>query len=376
MIAEELCYAGIRELGGLFRRGALSPVDYATDLLGRIERLDKSLNAYVTVTAERALADARAAEAAIRRGDARSPRGHPDRLQGSLRDPGDPHHRGLGGPRRLGAGLRLHLRDPAPAGGHGDARQAHHPRVRLRHPVPRPPLPARAQPVERRSHPGRLEQRLGRGAGGRPHGGLARLRHRRLDPGPGRLLRHRRAQADLRPREPRGSGHALVDARSHRPHGPLGRGLRVHAAGAGRPRPGRPGLGARAGGRLPGRPRGRRQGAPGRRGARLLLRAGRAGDGGRLRAGPRRAGTARGRRSATSRSRASTPRRRSWSSCSPRPSPITSAICASTRSCTATCCGRSSWRADSSAPTSTCRPSGCGPRSARTPRARSSRWTS
>src|SRR5260370_24219753 len=70
MSADELCYAGIRELGGLFRRGALSPVDYATDLLGRVERLDKSLNAYVTVTAERALADARAAEAAIRRGDA------------------------------------------------------------------------------------------------------------------------------------------------------------------------------------------------------------------------------------------------------------------------------------------------------------------
>ena len=69
MSAEELCYAGIRELGGLFRRGELSPVDYTTDLLGRIERLDKSLNAYVTVTGDRALADARAAEAAIRRGD-------------------------------------------------------------------------------------------------------------------------------------------------------------------------------------------------------------------------------------------------------------------------------------------------------------------
>ncbi|MGH7367191.1 MAG: amidase family protein, partial [Candidatus Rokuibacteriota bacterium] len=70
MSADELCYAGIRELGGLFRRRELSPVDYAADLLRRIERLDKSLNAYVTVTAERALADARAAEAALGRGDA------------------------------------------------------------------------------------------------------------------------------------------------------------------------------------------------------------------------------------------------------------------------------------------------------------------
>jgi aspartyl-tRNA(Asn)/glutamyl-tRNA(Gln) amidotransferase subunit A len=68
--AEELCYASIRELGDLFRRRALSPVDYATDLLRRIERLDKSLSSYVTVTAERALADARAAEIAIGRGEA------------------------------------------------------------------------------------------------------------------------------------------------------------------------------------------------------------------------------------------------------------------------------------------------------------------
>ena len=70
MSADELCYAGIRELGELFRRRKLSPVDYATDLLGRIERVDKRLASFVTVTADRALADARAAEAALARGDA------------------------------------------------------------------------------------------------------------------------------------------------------------------------------------------------------------------------------------------------------------------------------------------------------------------
>jgi len=70
MAAEELCWAGIGELGRRFRQRELSPVEYATDLLQRIERLDKTLHAYVTVTAERALADARAAEAALRRGEA------------------------------------------------------------------------------------------------------------------------------------------------------------------------------------------------------------------------------------------------------------------------------------------------------------------
>jgi aspartyl-tRNA(Asn)/glutamyl-tRNA(Gln) amidotransferase subunit A len=70
MSAPDLCFAGIAELGGRFRRGDLSPVEYARDLLQRIERLDKTLHAFVTVTPERALADARAAEAAIRGGTA------------------------------------------------------------------------------------------------------------------------------------------------------------------------------------------------------------------------------------------------------------------------------------------------------------------
>ena len=70
MADDALCYAGIAELGGLFRRRALSPVEYVQDLLGRIERLDKTLHAFVTLTPERAIADARAAEAALRRGEA------------------------------------------------------------------------------------------------------------------------------------------------------------------------------------------------------------------------------------------------------------------------------------------------------------------
>jgi aspartyl-tRNA(Asn)/glutamyl-tRNA(Gln) amidotransferase subunit A len=67
----ELHYAGIRELGQRFRRKELSPVEYTKTVFQRIERLDPSLNAFVTVTADRALAEAKAAEAAIARGDAR-----------------------------------------------------------------------------------------------------------------------------------------------------------------------------------------------------------------------------------------------------------------------------------------------------------------
>src|SRR5262249_45710352 len=77
MSGDDLIYAGIRELGRRFRTRELSPVELTTALLRRIERLDPKLHAFVTVTADRALADAKAAEAAIARGDGRSLLGIP-----------------------------------------------------------------------------------------------------------------------------------------------------------------------------------------------------------------------------------------------------------------------------------------------------------
>ena len=70
-MASELHYAGIRELGQRFRKKELSPVDYTKTLLSRIEKLEPTLNAFVTLTADRAIADAKAAEQAIARGDDR-----------------------------------------------------------------------------------------------------------------------------------------------------------------------------------------------------------------------------------------------------------------------------------------------------------------
>src|SRR5262245_9314540 len=65
-MSDEIAYATIRELGQRYRARQLSPVEVTRAMLARIEKLDPALNAYVTLTADRALADARAAEEYLR----------------------------------------------------------------------------------------------------------------------------------------------------------------------------------------------------------------------------------------------------------------------------------------------------------------------
>ena len=64
-----LTYLTICEAGTAFRNGDLSPVELTQAVLASIERLNPVLNAYLTVTAQDALAQAEAAEAAFRRGE-------------------------------------------------------------------------------------------------------------------------------------------------------------------------------------------------------------------------------------------------------------------------------------------------------------------
>lgn len=70
MTLSELCFLPARELAGLIARGELSPVELTRAYLDRIERLDRTLRAFVTVDGERALAAAGASERALARGGA------------------------------------------------------------------------------------------------------------------------------------------------------------------------------------------------------------------------------------------------------------------------------------------------------------------
>jgi aspartyl-tRNA(Asn)/glutamyl-tRNA(Gln) amidotransferase subunit A len=63
----------IVELGPRLRRKEVSPVELTRACLDRIEKLNPALNAFITVTAESALAEARAAETEILRGEWRGP---------------------------------------------------------------------------------------------------------------------------------------------------------------------------------------------------------------------------------------------------------------------------------------------------------------
>ena len=63
----------ILELGKLLRESKISPVDLTKDCLARIEKLNPTLNAFITVTAESALAEARLAEKEIRQDGWRGP---------------------------------------------------------------------------------------------------------------------------------------------------------------------------------------------------------------------------------------------------------------------------------------------------------------
>lgn len=63
----------ITELAPRLRRGEISPVELARECLSRIEKLDPSLNAFVTVMAEAAMEQAWTAESEIARGEWRGP---------------------------------------------------------------------------------------------------------------------------------------------------------------------------------------------------------------------------------------------------------------------------------------------------------------
>ena len=224
----------IAEAARLIAAKKLSPVELTQAPSTASAASIRQLHAFMLVTEERALADAKAAEARQMAGDAARPAATASRSR----------HKDIYDTAgiRTTAHSKL-LQDNVPdarratvrevgRGRHGAARQARDARIRLRRAVLRPALAAGAQPLEHRAFHRRLVLRHRRGGRRGPDPGRHRLRHRRLDPRPGGAVRHRRHQADLWPVQPRGRPAAGLHARPRRADGVDGGGLRAPAAGA------------------------------------------------------------------------------------------------------------------------------------------------
>ncbi len=71
MTTDDLCWMPAADMAAAMRKKAFSPVDVMRAVLARIERVNPRLNAFVTLTAEQAMKDARAAERAVMKKGAR-----------------------------------------------------------------------------------------------------------------------------------------------------------------------------------------------------------------------------------------------------------------------------------------------------------------
>ena len=239
----------------------------------------RALNAFITETPDKARDMAKASDARRAKGEAGLLEGVPLAIKDLFCTEGVQTTAASNILKGFVPPVREHRDDQPVEGGRGHGRQDQPRRVRHGLVEHDQPFRRRRESVEApRRQPqagaGRVVRRLGGGGRGLHGAGQHRHRHRRLDPPAGLVLRHRRAEADLRPLLALGRRRLRQLARPARPVRAHRRGLGDPAAGDVGPRPEGFDLGAAAGAGLRRRcaqsrrqgPAGRHpQGVPGRR---------------------------------------------------------------------------------------------------------------
>ncbi len=69
MMGNDICWLSAIELAGAIREKKVSPVEVMRSVLDRVEAINPAINAYVTITADAAIANARRSEEAVTKGD-------------------------------------------------------------------------------------------------------------------------------------------------------------------------------------------------------------------------------------------------------------------------------------------------------------------
>ena len=217
-----LPFPTIAQASTAIRARQISPLELTQICLQRIEAIDPQINAFITLTAESALAEARAATEEIAHGNYRGP------LHGiplAIKDLFDV--RGVA----TTAGSPL-LKDNVAQDDAFVVKQLREAGAiflgklnmhewALGVTGVNPHFGAARNPWNTDTHHRRIEQRIGGGAGRRVVLRLVGIRHRRIDPHPGVVVRRRRIEAHLRARERARRDSAGVVAGSRRADGPL-----------------------------------------------------------------------------------------------------------------------------------------------------------
>ena len=209
----DLVYSSLVEIAAAIGAKEISAAEALEAHLARIDEVNGDLNAVVQLCADRARQEAAAADAALARGDEVGQlHGVPITLKDSHDTEGVITTGGTLGASGFCAGGGFHGGGAAAGSGRNSDGEDQYARADAVGRNRQPGLRAHQQSLPTGSHAGRL-QRGGRGdcGGGRIAAGHGQ-RHRRQHPPAVALQRHRRDQADLRPRP------------AHGPHRPLGHG--------------------------------------------------------------------------------------------------------------------------------------------------------